>query len=201
MVQIKIIRHSERLDYSRPLYWLLCFGHYWADTPLTRNGHVIANVKGKEMVTTDFNPKYIYTSPYTRTMATATEIKDSFPHSEIIIEPLLAEYQPYYKHNINLYPNGIPTTYDGQETEFVYPESYETFEKRIKFIISKLIEKHDTDIIIVTHGEVLKTYINYIQSLYPDLMLDPGTTPYLTVLSFKYDKETNIIDQSSVKIN
>lgn len=201
MIQIKIIRHSERLDYSKPLYWLLCFGHYWADSPLTSNGHRIANAKGKTIATqSEFNPKHIYTSPYNRTMATATEIKDSFPHSEIVIEPLLAEYQPLYKHRINLYPEGIPTTYDGQETDFSYPEPYEHFESRVKFIISKLIEKHNEDFVVVTHGEVLKTYINYLQTMFPDLMLDPGTTPYLTILSFSFDKDNNRIDENTVRL-
>jgi broad specificity phosphatase PhoE len=200
MVQIKMIRHSERLDFTNPFYWLMCIGQYWADSPLTKNGHDIANIKGKKMISEDFKPKYIYTSPYNRTMSTSTEIKTSFPHCEIIIEPLLAEYQPTHKHRINLYPNGIPTTFEGEETEFNYPETYENFEKRIKFIISQLINKHDTDIIIVTHGEVLKTYINYIQALYPDLMLDPGSTPYLTILSFDYDKVGMKIDEKTVRI-
>lgn len=200
MVQIKIIRHSERLDFSHPFYWLFCFGQYWADSPLTTEGYQMANAKGKEMVSKDFNPVHIYTSPYTRTMATATEIKNSFPHSEIIIEPLLAEHQPNYKHRINLYPNGIPTTYDGKETKFSYPENYEDFTARVQFIITTLLEKHDDDIIVVTHGEVLKVLINYVQSIYPDLMLDPGTTPYLTILSFEYDKPSNTIIEKSIRL-
>lgn len=201
MVQIKIIRHSERLDFSHPIYWLFCLGQYWADSPLTTDGYQMAYDKGKEMVGNNFNPKHIYTSPYTRTMATSTEIKNSFPQSEIVIEPLLAEYQPNYKHRINLYPNGIPTTYEGQETEFFYPETYNNFLLRVQFIISKLLEKHDDDIIVVTHGEVLKVYINYIQTLYPDLMLDPGSTPYLTTLSFEYDKENNLIVEKSIRLD
>lgn len=198
MIKIKIIRHSERLDYSYPLYWLVCFGHYWADSPLTTNGHKIAYTKGKEMVANNFNPKYIYTSPYSRTMATSTEIKKSFPHTEIMIEPLLSEYQPIYKHKINLYPDGIPTTYDGNETDFSYPEIYEAFSDRVQFIISKLIEKNSEDLLIVTHGELLKLYINYIQTLYPDLLLDSGSVPYLTTLTFDYDKENESIVESSI---
>ena len=200
MIQVKIIRHSERLDFSNPLYWIICFGQHWSDSPLTKKGHEMAYDKGVQMVSDNFKPNYIYTSPYNRTMSTSTEIKLSFPHCEIIIEPLLAEYQPMYKHRINLYPNGIPTTYNGEKTDFSYPETYENFEKRIQFIISKLINKHDGDIIIVTHGEVLKTYINYIQSLYPDLMLDPGSTPYLTAVSFDYDKVNMKIDEKTARI-
>lgn len=200
MVQVKIVRHSERLDFTHPFYWMVCFGHYWADPPLTSNGHKIAADKGREMISNDFNPGHIYTSPYTRTLATSTEIKTSFPHSEIVIEPLLSEYQPIFKHRINLYPDGIPTTYNGLETEFNYPETYDEFSNRVQYIISRLIEKHDQDFIVVTHGEILKVYINYIQSLYPDLMLDAGSTPYLTILSFDYDKTEQRILESSVKI-
>ena len=200
MVQIKIIRHSERLDFTHPFYWLMCFGHYWADSPLTTNGYKIASDKGKKMVSTDFNPKHIYSSPYNRTLATSTEIKSSFPQSEIIIEPLLAEHQPTYEHKIGLYPNGIPTTHNGQETNFSYPESYDSFTKRVHFIINGLVEKNDADFIVVTHGEVVKVLVNYIQSLYPTLMLDSGSTPYLTTLSFEFDKENNKIVETSVKI-
>lgn len=200
MVEIKIIRHSERLDFSHPFYWLFCFGHYWSDSPLTSNGYTIANDKGKQMVKNDFNPKYIYTSPYNRTMATATEIKNSFPESQIIIEPLLAEYQQHYKHRINLYPKGIPTKYEGKETDFSYPETYENFLKRVKFIITKLVEKSNCDIIIMTHGAFLKAYISDLQEKYPDLMLDPKDTPYLTILSFNYDPVENKIGENSIKI-
>lgn len=201
MVQIKILRHSERLDYTYPLYWLLCFGQYWADSPLTSNGHRIANIKGKELKTDNFDPKYIYTSPYSRTLATATEINNTFTQSEVIIEPLLSEYQPNFRHRISLYPDGIPTTFEGEQTDFSYPESYDNFSKRIKYIINKLIDRHDCDLIIVTHGEVLKTFVSHIQNMYPDILLDPGNTPYLTVLSFEYDKKNNVIIEKSVRID
>lgn len=197
MQTIKIIRHSERLDYTYPLYWLLCFGQYWADSPLTKRGHKIAKSKGKDLADAKtYYPSYIYTSPYNRTMATAAEIKNQFTHSQLIIEPLLCEHQPYTKHNIALYPGGIPTTYEGVETGFAYPESYEQFENRVKFIISKLIDKHDEDILIVTHGEVLKSFIVELQNKYPYKKLDPGKTPYLTILSFQLDENKNIVEDS-----
>lgn len=200
MVKVKIIRHSERLDFTYPYFWIFYFGHYWADSPLTTDGHKYANDKGKYLINSNFNPKYIYTSPYTRTMSTATEIQKSCQQSEIVIEPLLSEYQPSYKHKINLYPDGIPTTCNGIETEFSYPETFEVFNKRVNHIITKLLDKNSEDFVVVTHGELLKTYINYVQSIYPDLMLDPGTTPYLTTLSFEYDKNLNKIIEKSVKL-
>ncbi len=201
MVKVKLIRHSERLDYSHPFYWLFCIGHYWADSPLTSKGYQIARAKGAEMVKDDFKPKYIYTSPYSRTMATAIEIKNAFPHSEIKIEPLLAEYQPHYKHRITLYPNGLPTEYDGAKTDFNFPETYDNFSRRVEFIVGKLLEKNTDDFIVMTHGEVLKNYINKLQEMYPNIVLDPGTTPYLTVLTFDYDPETKTIIEDSVNIS
>lgn len=199
-ITVKLIRHSERLDYKHPFYWLICFGQYWSDSPLTQNGHKIAKEKGKNLLTNNFNPKHIYTSPYTRTMATAIEIKSSFPHSEIIIEPLLSEYQPIYKHAINLYPEGIPTTYNGEETNFSYPETYEQFSMRIQFIVDKLLEKHLSDFLIITHGEVLKMFITHLQNKYPDMLLDCGETPYLAVLTFEYNIVEKKIDDKSIRI-
>lgn len=200
MVKIKIIRHSERLDFTYPLYWLVCFGQFWSDTPLTANGHKIAKDKAIKMRDDNFNPSHIYTSPYTRTMATATEIKTSFPNTQILIEPLLSEYQPYFAHSTSIYPHGIPTTYNDTATEFRYPETITNFAKRIQFIIGKIIEKSDNDCILVTHGEVIKSCVTYIKHLYPELVLDPGNTPYLTVLSFEYDKINDKIIRQSVKI-
>jgi len=198
MVRVKIIRHSERFDYSHPLRWLFCFGHYWSDAPLTNNGYKIANSKGQQIATSDIDPKYIYTSPYSRTMATSTEIGKSFPHAAMKIEPLLSEYQPYFGHNITLYPNGIPTTFDGEFTEFYYPETYAQFNNRVQYIMEMLMEKNKTigDFIVVTHGELLKTYIIYLQNKFPDLLLQSDETPYLTILSFEYNDNLEIIKDS-----
>ncbi|AEQ32836.1 putative phosphoglycerate mutase family protein [Megavirus courdo11] len=196
MTKIKIIRHSERLDFKHPFYWLLCFGYHWSDSPLTQTGHVMAKTKGELLAKNDFDPKNIFVSPYNRTMETATEIKSSFPNCEIIIEPLLAEYQPYYKHCISLYPNGIPTEYAGIVTEYKYPENYEEFSSRVKFIVSQLMNKNNEDFIIITHGEILKVFINYFQTIYPDILLDCQKISYLTTLTFEYDNDKNIIKNS-----
>ena len=136
MIKIKIIRHAERLDYTYPLYWIACIGQFMSDSPLTSNGHKTAQEKGKKMALDNFNPKIIYTSPYKRTMQTSTEIQKSFGKAQIITETLLAEYQPSSFHKISLYPDGIPTTYDGKSLGLSYPESYENFTKRVKFIIN-----------------------------------------------------------------
>lgn len=202
-IKVKIIRHSERFDISNPISWGLwvCLGQYWADSPLTNAGYIMASEKGKKLASVNFNPKYIYTSPYKRTMATATEIQSSFQQSKIVIEPLLSEYQPNRKHRIDLYPNGIPTEYEGEYTGFQFPETYENFTKRVHFIISKLIEKNNHDILMVSHGEILKVFVTYLQEKYPEKMLDPGSTPYLTTLSFSYDKKNKKIMEDSIELS
>lgn len=202
MVKIKIVRHSERLDYTYPLYWLICFGYHWSDSPLTTNGYKMVKKKSKKIIDNNFNPKYIYTSPYTRTMGTSTEIQKLFYNSQILIEPLLSEYQPYFAHCTSIYPNGIPTIYNDMETGFTYPETEDNFYQRVKFIVQKIVEKHDDDLILVTHGEFIKKYINYLQKMYPEIVLDPGSTPYLTVLSFECVKNQDgfIIVRESIKI-
>ncbi len=200
MIQIKIVRHSNRMDFSHPIRWMFYFEHYCSDSPLTETGYANAKEKGQVLASQGYVPDRIYTSPYNRTMATTTEIKASFPQTEIIMEPLLAEYQPRYSHAINLYPKGLPTTYEGQTTDFTYPETYENFSDRIQFIIGKLIEKNNSNIMVVTHGEVLRVYINHLQNLFPGLLLDPGTVPYLTVLSINIDKTTGQIVPESIRI-
>ena len=200
MLRIKIIRHSERFDYKYPIFWLLYFGHYWADSPLTTYGHTMAYKKGIQIYSKEdeYEPSFIYTSPYTRTMATSTEIKKSFPKSEIIIEPLLSEYQPNIKHCISLYPLGIPTVCNGEKTKFEYPETYSDFRKRVKFIIYKLIEKNNCDFMVITHGEVLNVFIKHLKKSCSLPNID--SVPYLTTLSFLFDKKSNSIISESVII-
>lgn len=203
-IKIKIIRHSERLDYTYPLYWIFFsgFGQYWLDPSLTSNGHAMAKEKAIVLAKAkpDFDPQYIYTSPYTRTIDTANEFQSIFTNAEVLIEPLLSEYQPYFGHSTSIYPNGIPTTYNGNKTIFTYRESHANFCLRVQFIVSKLIEKHHNDIILVTHGEFIRIYANYIKTIYPELEFESDNVPYLTVLSFEYDKDNNQIIKDSVSI-
>jgi broad specificity phosphatase PhoE len=192
-IHVKIIRHSERLDYTNPAGWMLSFGYYWNDTPLTSKGCVMARTKGQQMASNGFCPTHIYTSPYNRTISTATEIMASYPNSSLMIEPLLSEYQPSYGHTVSLYPSGIPTTFRGEETDFSYPETMENLDRRVRYIISKLIEAHETDFLIVTHGEIIKTFATYLGNMYSDVFIDLGGTTYLTALCFDFDKENQKI--------
>lgn len=202
MQKIKIIRHSERLDFTNPLYWMVCIGQYWADSPLTKNGHKMAHTKGVELSNDNdkFNPEFIYTSPYTRTIATATEISKSFPKSSVVIQPLLSEFQPNFAHNIALYPNSIDTKFEGIETGFKFPESETEFGLRVKFILEKLIKKNKSDILIVTHGEFVRKSIDYINLQCPNANINTENIPYLSVVSFDYDSVNKLINPNSIKI-
>lgn len=198
MKKITIMRHGERLDSVYPIYWLGCIGQYWADSPLTANGHKTAEEKGKNMIIDDYNPLYIYTSPYQRTMQTSIEIQKSFPKSQIIIEPLFSEYQPFIKHCIQLFPQGIPTLFEGETTEYTYPESYEKMTSRVKYIFSQLVKKNNDDIIIVTHGEVVKVFLDFIREKFDNIPSKNIT--YLTSLFFIYDTNNNCIVGDSINI-
>lgn len=200
-MHVKIVRHSERYDYKYPYFWLFYPGYYWCDPPLTTNGQSMAVSKAQELHddAPDVTYDLILTSPYLRTMQTSTEFKSVFKSSEIVIEPLLAEYQPWFKHTIQLYPDGLPCNYDGNETDFTYPETLDQFKLRVEFIIDKLINKYNgSNIIIVTHGEVLKSFIGKLNALCPELELDEVNVPYLTTLSFDFVNEE--IVRESIKI-
>jgi broad specificity phosphatase PhoE len=185
MVHIKIIRHSERLDYAYPWYWIFCIGQYWTDPPLTLNGHLMAKRKGCELKK-EFDPKIIYTSPYTRTFSTAIEINYSFPEAKIVLQPLLSEFQYFKNHSTSFYPLGIPATFNGKETKFNFPENYEDFEERIIYCINKLIKNAESDILIVTHAEAIKVFAGYLKSIYTDITLEFKNIGYLDTLSFDY---------------
>jgi broad specificity phosphatase PhoE len=202
MPTVKILRHSERLDYANPLLWMVCFGQKWDDAPLTEHGHQIANQKGQALVDgKDFNPKKIYTSPYRRTMSTASSIRASFPEAEIIVETLLSEYQPNKPHLIDLYPHGISTYYNGQQTNFCYPETHDEFKSRAHFIVDQLVIANTNDFAIITHGELLKVFIAYFKQTYPDVLFESDAYPsYLCTLSFTYDADSKQIDGSSIRL-
>lgn len=201
-IRVRILRHSERTDYSEPYKWVFYTGYYSNDSPLTTRGFEMAITKARLLEADEnFKPRIIYTSPYTRTMQTATQMQKIFVNTKITIENMLCEYQESSAHKINLYPDGIPTyTNDGSTINFKFPESYNDFEKRVMYIIPQLIKQQTDDIIIITHGAIVKTFVNYLQRLFPDELLDPGKTPYLTCIYFTYDTITDVIDKASVKI-
>lgn len=196
MINVKIVRHSERLDATNLIYWLFfSFGYHWVDTPLSDNGYKMAEEKGKLFSQQDFNPKHIYTSPYVRTIATSSIIKTFFPQSELIIDASISEHQPYFRHRTGVYPNGIPTT------DYPFPESITQLSSRTRSAIMNLLEKHDSDLLICTHGALVKAYADHLISIYPDLNLDVEHIPYLSTLSFTYDKDTNTIIKDSIQLD
>lgn len=202
-MKIKILRHSERYDYKYPHRWIFYLGHYWADTHLTYEGRKMAASKAKAIKNSPFNAKWVYTSPYIRTMETAVEIKNVFNNCQLVIEPLLSEYQPYWRHNVSLYPCGIPTSHRGEPTEFNFPETKEQHRKRIEYILNAIISNHknDDELIIVTHAEVVRTACELLNTKFPDLLLDATVLPYLGELSFEYDKSTDTFVEKSIITN
>jgi len=201
MVHIKILRHSERYDFTNPIKWIFSFGGYWSDPPLTNKGHRMAYLKGKEIRDEKFYPVNMYCSPYIRTISTGNEIKKSFTGMEIIFEPLIAEYQPYFKHQTILYPIGLPTNYNGESTLFKYPETYDLFQERVTYIIDKIMSSNSQDTLIISHGEFLKAFISYLQNQFPLSINETEYVSYLYEISFDYDYQTQEIDEKSIKLS
>lgn len=195
MYKVKIIRHAERLDYKNPLQWFFSFGQYWADTPLTNNGYLLAYQKGVDIMSENFNPQKIYTSPYIRTMATASQIQKSITSANVVIEPLISEYQQLFRHNTTMYPAGIPAI-KLPHLFFEYPESYENFVVRVEYAINSLLEKNTDDFIIVTHGAFLSAFM----AIYCDIQKETSFA-YLSSITFMYDTINKKILQLSIKTN
>jgi broad specificity phosphatase PhoE len=204
---IKIMRHGARQDVSNPISWLSgLFCNYFHDTSLSYYGHQTSIEKGKALKNKEFNPKWIFTSPYQRTIETANNIRLSFPESSFDIIPLLAEYQPNYAQRINCYKDSVPTNYYNELTEFSYPETHEQFKKRVVFTINKLINKcnnlqNDTNILVVTHAEFVRCFIDYLSKVYPDLVLDSNNITYLSSVTFEYDVNTGLISENNIIID
>lgn len=203
LTKVRIIRHSARLDQSNYFTWQFMIGQYGDDSSLSTDGYTMAITKGQQLASEGLKFKHVFCSPYKRTIATGTQFLESFPESTIVIEPLLAEEQLSKAHIIELYNKPIPCKYNGVLTEFSFPETVSTFNKRVQFIVSKLIEDHGDsgDIVMVTHGAIVKSYASYVSSLFPDLGIDTWTAPYLTTLSFTFDKSSQTIVKDSVKMD
>lgn len=178
------MRHSERLDYANPLYWLVCLGYYRHDPPLTKRGCDMAEDKAKDMITEHFDPTRIFSSPYLRTTTTASIINKYYPEATLSFDTGLSEYQIWSRHCTSMYPDGI------DHPDYPFPETYEQLKHRTINTIEGIIKSHPgEDILIVTHGAVLRAYIDHINSIIETYkpatpLIETGDLHYLSTLSF-----------------
>lgn len=185
-MKVKICRHSERLDYANPLYWLICFGYHSADPPLTERGCTMVENKAQQLLSEGFTPQRIYSSPYLRTMTTASIMQKYWPGAEIHMETGLSEYQSWRKHRTTIFPAGIESTY-------AFPERHEDMRSRARETIDNLIKKSTGDLMIVTHGAIVRAYAEYVNEMIQGYnllkeeavpQLDTSNINYLGTLSF-----------------
>jgi broad specificity phosphatase PhoE len=185
MSKIVILRHGDRYDYENPLVWLWGFTNRKWDTELSYQGIKHTQIVSQELldkVFTDNKPTHIITSPWIRCMQTATIIQQYFKDCEIIIEPLLGEYEKTLE-SCTLYPNGRPiefeetreieedtdekqNTIEGSYIEFIRPEDEKNVTDRSVYISEKLKKKYPKSI-WVTHRTVMEKITSYynLQSL------------------------------------
>lgn len=179
-MRVKICRHSERLDYANPLYWLICFGYHGTDPPLTERGCSMVENKAQQLLSEGFVPQKIFTSPYLRTMTTASIMQKYWPTADIHVEPGLSEYQSWRKHRTAVYPNGIESTYE-------FPERHDAMRIRARETIDSLIKKSSGDLMIVTHGAIVRAYADHVNDMIQGYnLLKEETVPQLDTSSINY---------------
>lgn len=177
--KIIVMRHGDRNDYHNPLYWIFGYCITRWDTELSSYGIENSKKVGKEL-SESITPTHIITSPWLRCIQTATIIKNYFPNSELIVEPLLGEYEKKIEY-CTLYPEGR-TEYKDM---FQRPENENTIKDRAQFIKKKLASKYPHSIWI-THQRVMKEILSSV--------VNKEITKYLGYLSYSVISDNEITE-------
>ena len=163
-----ILRHGE--IYSGSWWWwrmthLVSFDR--DDPPLSEGGMQKSEVLGQVLLKEKFVPEAIVVSPFIRCIQTATQIQKSLePTSEVIINPMLGEYEFLWKHLCANYPYGLPASYvhktenGNKKISCNYPETYEDMQKRCEFVAEEIMSRYD-NAIFITHGSLVKFFAGY----------------------------------------
>ncbi len=184
---IFILRHGEIETGSWALWRLRNFASIDRDDPpLSAKGLSKSEELGRLFYENKIIPEAIVVSPFTRCIQTATQIQKSLDYTtDIILNPLLGEYEFMWKHTCASYPFGIVPIYlyktDNKidKIECKYPEKYEDMNSRCNFIIEKLINKYD-NLIIVSHSSIVKYLAKYL-SQNDDLEVEINFSDYIKV--------------------
>ena len=160
--EIYVFRHGEINTGSWYTYrpWALITMQLSAidDPILSTNGLEQTKNIGRKLFNSNFTPKVIITSPYIRCIQTSTQIQSSYETNtpEIILSPILGEYQYYWKQICASYPFGIPEKHNNKIYE--YPENKYNLKKRSIDILEEIINKYD-NAIVVTHKSIVEQII------------------------------------------
>ena len=162
-------------------------GQPWSDSPLTPDGTAAARALGERWWSEGFDPDLVYTSPYLRTMATATALTSHQPvRAPIQIMNALSEFQPDNPHQLHLYPDGMQTI-QTPTTHYPLPETITQFETRVASFIDSLCSQPPTNgnLLLVTHGAFLRTLAHLLANRSGRDQNPLTEIPYLTEITME----------------
>jgi len=171
MRSIWIVRHGERVDNVNPELRVEAPRGAWDDPTLTERGHQQAREVGIQLAKAGQPIDYIFCSPFTRTVQTATGILESLEASKsdlykkigvppIFIEPGFCESlhvcQPNpghleMKELMEMFPR-IDQNYKPYHTEHYSETTSMCCQRRISDTIEKLLKDYLGNVLIVSHG-------------------------------------------------
>lgn len=148
---IYFIRHGEP-DYSFIKDNMNC---QWSNlAPLTSKGIKQATNLREEKYLKEFT---ILSSPYTRAFQTASIFAEG---KNIIIEPMLHEWLPSTKFDIQVKDIPIRNNYFKTNTQNVNYETKEEMINRMNFVLNKY--KDEDNLVIFAHSRLICTYLQSI---------------------------------------
>ncbi|KAI6174682.1 Protein UBASH3A-like protein [Aphelenchoides bicaudatus] len=171
MRSIWIVRHGERVDNVNPSWRLNAPRGAWDDPILTDRGHQQAREVGLQLAKANEPIDYVFCSPFTRTIQTATGILNSLEETgshlykkigvpPIFVEPGFCESlhvcQPTpghleMKELTQLFPR-IDQNYKPYHTKHYTETTSMCCQRRISDTIEKLLKDYLGNVLIVSHG-------------------------------------------------
>ena len=174
-------------------------GQPWSDSPLTPEGTTAARSLGEKWWSDGFDPDLVYSSPYLRTMATATALINHQPvKAPLQILPVLSEFQPDSPHKLHLYPEGMEVI-EAPGHRYPLPESVSQFETRVATFLDTLCTDSpvEGDLLLVTHGAFIRTLAHLLANRSGHDQNPLQEIPYLTEITIPVQDGT--IDLDSVQ--
>ncbi|PRR78288.1 Phosphoserine phosphatase 1 [Clostridium liquoris] len=184
-MNIYLLRHGETESNSKKVY----YGKL--DVELNQKGKAQSEAAGSKLKEIKFNK--VYTSTMKRAVQTAQiAVKNKeceFIKDKRINEMNLGVFEgKNYEENQRDYPEEWKRwTEDWKSYAPPKGESYIEFYNKIKGFIEDIIKQNDEDILIVTHGGVIKSIYAYILGENLDLFWKFGTkNGDLTLIKYEY---------------
>ena len=183
-----VVRHGLRIDFTTP---------GWTDTaenpynpPLDSKGLTQAEETAERLKNEKID--YIFTSPFIRTLQTASAVAEkkgmSFNIEKGLSEWLKSSEFPYM-------PDLYSTDYLAEQFPLIdrnyksmasagYPESREDLDARTEDALLKIFDKYDGSILVISHGSPIKSIYKALINVFPE-----DYQPMCSVSMFRYSSD------------